>query len=280
MIRMVCTALAFTPAIAFAQQPCDFEKTEELRLELADVTTLQLSIGPDTVQLEGQDDAEGVLQVRMCASSQERLDGLSVSQERGDTGTLQVELDHGGRANTYTRVFGFFTVGDYGHFDIRGRVPTTLAVDLTVGSGTARVSGVNELEVVVGSGDLDARAIAGNFTAQVGSGDIIGQDIGSLRVENIGSGEVTVRQVRRDAQIGSIGSGDLELHEVQGSVSIGPIGSGDARLRDIGGSVEVRTLGSGDIDVRGVAGDVTVRSKGSGDITHSDVTGEVSLPRR
>lgn len=280
MIRLLIVALVLTPALASAQQPCEFERTEEVRLDLADVSTLQMSIGPDAVSLEGTDNAVGMLRVRMCASSQERLDALGVSQFHPYPGRLQVELDHGGRSNSYTRMFLFFSASDYGRFEIEGNIPTTLAVDLTVGSGSARVSGVTDLEAVLGSGDLEVRGIAGAFTAQVGSGDITGQDVGTLQISNIGSGDVTVRQVEGDARIGSIGSGDLQLHEVQGSVSIGPIGSGDARLRDIGGDVEVRTLGSGDIDVRGVAGDLTVRSKGSGDITHADVAGEVSLPRR
>lgn len=280
MIRILCTALVLVPFMASAQQLCEFERTEDLRLDLTDVSTLQISIGPDSVRLEGRDDADGVLQVRMCASSQERLDALNVSQLRQQAGRLQVELDHGGRPNRYTRVFLFFSVNDYGRFEITGRIPGDLAVDLTVGSGHARVSDVAGLEAVVGSGDLEARGIAGTFSVQVGSGDIVGEDVGALEIGNIGSGDVTVRQVRGDARVGSIGSGDLTLQGVQGSVAIGPIGSGDARLRDIGGNVEVRTLGSGDIDVRGVGGDLSVRSKGSGNIVHSGVAGEVVLPRR
>ncbi|MCC5867454.1 MAG: hypothetical protein JJU27_02990 [Gammaproteobacteria bacterium] len=280
MIRILLAALALAPSITSAQQPCEFERTEELRLDLADISTLQISIGPDALRLEGRDDVDGVLRVRMCASSQERLDGLNVSQIRPHAGRLQVELDHGGRANRHMRVFLFFSVSDYGRFEIAGNIPTTLAVDLTVGSGNARVSDVAELEAVVGSGDLAARGISGTFRVQVGSGDIVGENVGALEIGNIGSGDVTVTQVHGDARIGSIGSGDLRLHEVRGSVAIGPIGSGDARLRDIDGNVEVRTLGSGDLDVRGVGGDLTVRSKGSGDIVHSDVAGAVSLPRR
>ncbi len=280
MIRTLTVALALAPAVASAQQLCDFERIEEIRLDLADVSTLHMSVGPDAVNIEGRDGAQGALRVRMCASSQERLDALNVTQFRPDAGRLQVELDHGGRGNSYTQVFLFFRSNDYGRFEIEGQVPATMAVDLTVGSGSGRVRGVAELEAVVGSGDLEVRDIAGTFSALVGSGDIVGQHVGSLQISNIGSGDVTVRQVQGDARVGSIGSGDLELHAVQGSVSIGPIGSGDARLRDIGGNVEVRTLGSGDIDVRSVAGDLYVRSKGSGGITHNDVAGEVRLPRR
>jgi len=280
MIRILVAALVLSPAIATAQQPCDFERTEELRLDLVDISTLQISIGPDALRLEGRDDADGVLRVRMCASSQERLDALNVSQLQPHAGRLQVELDHGGRANRYMRVFLFFSVNDYGRFEIAGQIPTALAVDLTVGSGNARVSDIAELEAVIGSGDLEARGITGTFSMQVGSGDIVGENLGALEIGNIGSGDVTVTQVHGDARVGSIGSGDLRLHEVRGSVTIGPIGSGDARLRDIGGNVEVRTLGSGDLDVRDVGGDLTVRSKGSGNIVHSGVAGEVRLPRR
>lgn len=272
-------ALLALPGVALATLPCEIERTHTLALDFENANRLQVSIGPDRLALEGAEDGDGILTIRLCASSPERLEALAFGQARLGTDGLQLTLDHGGRSNRYIR--GWFAGrSDYGHFEISGRIPARLALELTVGSGGARVSDIAALDAVVGSGDLEVRRIAGPLRLTVGSGDVDAEHLGSLEITSIGSGDVEARRIGGEVSVGGIGSGDLELREVAGSVRIGTIGSGDAELRDIGGNVEIRTLGSGDVDVAGVGGDLSLRSKGSGRVRHSGVQGSVSLPNR
>lgn len=259
MNKIILTALLLTPGLAMASQPCALERTETIELDAAGIDVLQVSIGPDSLRLDGQEGETGTLSIRMCASDQQRLDDLAAALEREDD-RLVLVLDHGGRHNVISGSW-FFKRSDYGRFEITGTLPARMAVDLTLGSGNAEVANVAALEVVVGSGDLDVERVPGAFKALVGSGDISAERTGPV-------------------EIGSIGSGSLDLRTVEGQVSIGAIGSGKASVRDIAGDVQVRTLGSGTLEARDVRGGLELRSKGSGTVEHRDVRGQVSLPRR
>lgn len=259
MNKFILTALLLAPGLAMASQPCALERTEAIELDAAGIDVLQVSIGPDSLRLDGQEGDTGTLSVRMCASDQQRLDDLAAALQREDD-RLVLALDHGGRHNVISGSW-FFKRSDYGRFEITGTLPARLAVDLTVGSGDAVVTNVAALEAVVGSGDLDVERVPGAFRALVGSGEI--------KAERTGP-----------AEIGSIGSGSIDLRSVEGPVSIGAIGSGTASLRDVTGDVQVRTLGSGTLEARDIRGGLELRSKGSGTVEHRDVQGEVRLPRR
>lgn len=279
MNKTTIAVLLLSPGLALASGPCEVERTQTLELATAGIATLQVSIGPDSLRLEGHDQDEGTLTVRMCASDQQRLDALSAALQREGGDRLVLVLDHGGRHNEISSNW-FFSRADYGRFEIQGRIPARLAVDLTVGSGDARVSHVAALEAVVGSGELDVDRVGGPFTMMVGSGDIEAAGTGPVEIGSIGSGDVRLRGVEGDARIANIGSGSLDLREIVGSVAIGTLGSGDATLRDVSGAVEVRALGSGSIEADGIGGDLSLRSKGSGSVEHRDVAGGVSLPNR
>lgn len=279
MNKTMIAVLLLSPGLALGQGPCAVERTQTLALDTVGIETLQVSIGPDSVRLEGQDQEGGSLSVRMCASDQTRLDDLAAALERDGDDRLVLALDHGGRHNVIGRSW-FITRSDYGRFEISGRIPARLAVDLAVGSGDGEVANVAALDAVVGSGDLDVKQVGGRFTALVGSGDIEAERTGPVDVGSIGSGSIRLREVEGDARIGSIGSGRLDLRRVTGSVSIGTVGSGNAKLLDVAGNVEVGALGSGSIEARDIGGDLSLRSKGSGSVEPRNVGGSVSLPNR
>lgn len=278
-MKALLPLLFLAPSLAMATSPCAHESRSELQLDLQEIRVLQLSVGPDRLRLVGEPDGDGRLMVRSCASSSERLDRMSLTPERLGNGVLKLVRENGGSSSFSFNLFGVGR-GNYGYFEIEGRIPEAMAIELTVGSGDAWIQNVHALEATVGSGDLQVRDVADLFKAQVGSGDIEAKGIGRVEIRSIGSGDVEISDVASDVQVGSIGSGDLDLDDVQGSVEIGSIGSGDANLDGIGGSVGVGSLGSGDVDARNVAGDVTVRAKGSGDVSHRDVGGTVDVPRR
>lgn len=282
-MKLIATAtLILAPGLALASMPCEHELRSELQLELQDIRALQASVGADKLRLVGAPDGDGRLQVRACASSAERLARMALEPERRADGTLRLNRETGGERNIISRsgLFGVASRSDYGWFEVEGRIPDSLEVTITVGSGDAWVHNVAALSGTVGSGDLEVRNVPGAVELQVGSGDIKAHDIGPTRVSAIGSGDVVLEGVRGDLSVGSIGSGDLKARDVEGDVGIGTIGSGDADLQRVSGSVSVRTLGSGDVKAYGIGGDVSLGVKGSGDVRTRDVAGSVDVPRR
>jgi len=294
MTRTLLLACALAlPITAYADDAdCRHSQPRQLTLDMDGVSRVMFDIGAHKLRLDASPGAPGALEGRACASSADWLDDLKIEQRReGDRLHVRLYRDR--------QVRGIFLGRHYARLDLSGSVPDNVLVQLSVGSGDARVTGASSMSADVGSGDVEARAIAGLVTAKVGSGDLELGDIGALNVLSIGSGDVEAERVRGDVEVGSIGSGDLEirgvggnagvrsigsgdasLSGVRGNVSIGSIGSGDARLRDVGGSVTVDSLGSGDVEVHGAGGDLTVARKGSGDVRHRDVAGQVDVPRR
>lgn len=253
MRRLVLAALLLAPLTAFAS-PCKFEAPRNLQLDLAGVKSVQIAVHSQDLHLVGSDSSQGLsLTGRACASDKSALEQLQMTQQRdGD----QLRLDIGGKQHFSFRLFG----SSYANLEATVNLPATMPVSVTVGSGDADVRGVQQLQTIVGSGDLHVRQVAGKFSTSVGSGDVDATDVGSL-----------------DA--GSVGSGDLKVSDVKGDAKVGSIGSGDVTVRRVGGSVSAGTLGSGDLTVSDVAGDFTLGAKGSGDVNHSGVKGKVSVPR-
>jgi len=271
-IKPLLFALALLPGVALADEHCKFSQPQAMDLALAGVKAVVFEVNSHDLRLQASPGARAALSGRACASSQDLLGQLSLTQEKvGDK--LVVRLQRESRGLN----IGFGS--SYAWLDITGTLPDTLLVQLKVGSGDASLSGAQAMSADVGSGDVKARDIKALATAAVGSGDIELDNVGALHVVSIGSGDVRVGGVRGDARVGSIGSGDLELHDVQGNVEIDSIGSGDADISGVRGTVGLGTLGSGDLRVRD-AGGLRVRHSGSGSIDHSGIRGTVELPKK
>ncbi len=271
-IKPLLFALALLPGVALADEHCKFSQPQAMDLALAGVKAVVFEVNSHDLRLQASPGARAALSGRACASSQDLLGQLSLTQEKvGDK--LVVRLQRESRGLN----IGFGS--SYAWLDISGTLPDTLLVQLKVGSGDASLSGAQAMSADVGSGDVKARDIKALATAAVGSGDIELDNVGALHVVSIGSGDVRVGGVRGDARVGSIGSGDLELRDVQGNVEIDSIGSGDADISGVRGTVGLGTLGSGDLRVRD-AGGLRVRHSGSGSIDHSGIRGTVELPKK
>jgi len=271
-IKPLLFALALLPGVALAEEHCRFSQPKALELELAGAKAVVFEVNSHDLKLQASPGARAALSGRACASSQELLDQLSLTQEKvGDK--LVVRLQRESRGMNIN--FG----SSYAWLDIGGTLPDEVMVQLKVGSGDASLAGAQAMSADVGSGDVKARDIKGLATAAVGSGDIELDGVGALHVVSIGSGDVRVDGVRGDARVGSIGSGDLELRDVQGNVDIASIGSGDVDVGAVRGAVSLGTLGSGDLRVRD-AGSLRVQRTGSGSVDHSGIRGAVELPKK
>ncbi|OOG66092.1 hypothetical protein B0E46_00895 [Rhodanobacter sp. B04] len=254
MRRLLTAALLLAPVASFAAASCKYEAPRNLQLDLAGVRAVQIEVHNQDLHLTGNDNGRGLtLTGRACASDKAALDGLQVTQRReGD----QLLLDIGGESHFAFSLFG----SSYANLDVTVQLPASLPVTVRVGSGDADITGLQQLQSSVGSGDLHVRRISGKFVTSVGSGDVDARDIGSL-------------------ELGSLGAGDLKAEGITGDVKVGSIGSGDVVLRKVGGSVRADTLGSGDLTVSDVTGDFILGAKGSGDVSHSGVKGKVSVPK-
>lgn len=253
MHRVFLPLLLLVPLAAHAGDRCAFQAPRHLSADLAGVRSVRVEVNSYSLHLSGSDGAKGLsLDGRACASSQSLLDTLTVSQHReGDQ--LVVEL--GGERHFGIALFG----SSMSDLNVTIRLPSSVPVQVEVGSGDADVTGVAQLDGHVGSGDLHAHRIAGRFASSVGSGDVDADEVGSL-------------------DLGSVGSGDFKLSGIKGDARVGSIGSGDVSLSHVGGNVQADTLGSGDLSVDDVAGDFQLGAKGSGDVNQHGVKGKVSVP--
>jgi len=254
MRQLILAALLLAPAAAMADSSdCTFHADRNLDLNLSGVRSVTFVTNAYELHVEGTAPAgKGTVRGKACASSQDALDRLAVTQRReGDTVVVELTND-----SHHTWSFGHSA----NELKVDAAVPSSIAVTINVGSGEAKARGLATLDSTVGSGELEARDIKGAFNTTVGSGEV--------KIDNTGAVDVS-----------TVGSGSFTATGVNGGVRIATVGSGEAKLRDITGDVSVGTVGSGEIDVDGVKGNLTVNTKGSGDVSQHGVTGKVDVPR-
>ena len=271
MRRLFLASVSLMLSTAAHADDCAHRADRDLDIDAARLKSLAIEAGATDLRVHG---VAGLARIevrgRACASSAELLERLRVTEHRdGDRVVVRAERE----GNSWS-LFG----SSYASLDLEVRIPAALALDVDTGSGDAVIEDVASLAWKAGSGDLEARNIAGTLRASVGSGDVEARDVGAFDLGSTGSGDIHVDGVRGDVEAGNGGSGDLTFRRVNGSVRVGSVGSGDIALRDIGGNVSVDSTGSGDVDVDGVRGDLTVKAQGSGDTSHRNVAGKVSVP--
>lgn len=99
-----CAVLAATSFSVAASQPCKESSTVDLQLNDANIRMLEIAIGAGSLELEGGEHSQGSLQVRMCASSPERLENMRANTSTRGSTTI-VELDAGGAVTAFVQAF-------------------------------------------------------------------------------------------------------------------------------------------------------------------------------
>lgn len=248
MWKALPLVLLALPGLASAADNCQFHANRNLTLSLAGVRSVVIETGSYDFHVKAGNTARA--EGRACASSQEALDRLQLTQRReGDRLIIGTDSER----NNWS-----WGRSDYSSLDVNITLPGKMPLDMNVGSGDGDVAGIAHVDGSVGSGDLTVRS-ADRLEARIGSGDIRADDIGQLELD-------------------AVGSGDFEATNIRGNVRIGSIGSGGVDLRKVGGSVDARTIGSGDLSVATVGGGLHVAHVGSGSVDHSDVKGRVDIP--
>lgn len=238
------------PAAAMASgDRCDFHAERRFDLDLSGVRQIRFTTGAYELEVAGNA-SNARVESKACASDQDTLDGLVVTQRKdGDVLTVALGDDsrHWGRGSRYSEL------------KVSANVPAGMPVRIEVGSGTARVRHVASLDSMVGSGQLQGDDIKGAVKTKVASGSARLGDIGPLTVDSVASGELRVRQIGGDATLGPVASGSLQVSGVSGSVT-------------------ARGVASGSLDVRDVKGGLSVARKGSGEVAYSAIGGKVDVP--
>ena len=226
-------ALGTAPAVA-QRTDCPHRRDLTQRSELPSGAALRLKADAGSLVVRGVGGVgEARIRGTVCATSADLLEAASVRIER-ERGALNVETVIPDRYNR-------FTTDAFVRIDLVVEVPSGTAATVHDGSGSAELSGLGDLEVHDGSGDLYIEEVSGRVEAHDGSGRL---------------------EIRRAA-------GPVQVHD----------GSGEIIIRDVEGDIRIHD-GSGSIDVNGARGDLVVAEDGSGSVAHANVRGRVEVPHR
>jgi hypothetical protein len=138
--------------------------------------------------------------------------------------------------------------------------PADVQLDILVGSGDVEISGMKAgAAVETGSGDVRLQSLGGEALVIVGSGDVEGEDLSLRALEcETGSGEVWLDYaVPPELTRIETGSGDVVLDLPEGIYDLDlQTGSGDIDIDDIDDSASSEnkiyvSTGSGDIEIYG-----------------------------
>ena len=247
---LVGTLLSTDPVVAQrGGDRCEFGTELSAELSASESERLTVSAGSGSLVVEGRSGTSAVtVTAAACASEEWMLEEMEVILERrGSTLDLETLYPDG----TWRR-------GGYARIDLRVEVPLGMDAEVDDGSGSATLTGLGDLSVEDGSGELYVEDIRGSV------------DI------NDGSGGLEIRDVQGDVFVED-GSGFMEVVGVSGSVTVED-GSGSMEIRDVGEDVMAYEIGSGTLRVSDVEGDFTVRDGRHERIRYSGVRGVVDIP--
>ena len=247
---LVGTLLSTGPVTAQrGRDRCEFGTELSAELSASESERLTVSAGSGSLVVEGRAGTSGVtVTATVCASEEWMLEEMDVVLERRGS-TLDLETFYPD---------GSWRDGGYARIDLRVELPLGMDAEIDDGSGSATLSGLGDLTVDDGSGELYVEDIQG-----------------SVDIDD-GSGELEIRDVQGDVFVED-GSGSMDIVGVTGSVTVED-GSGSIEIRDVGQDVMAYEVGSGTIRVSGVEGNFTVRDGRNERIRYSGVRGVVDIP--
>ena len=210
---------------------------------------LSVSAGAGSLIVEGREGLSAVtVTATACVSDEWMLEEMDVVLERrGATVALETLYPVGGlRRRGYARL------------EVLVEVPLGMETEIDDGSGAMTLTGL------------------GDLTVDDGSGEIYVEDVrGYVEIDD-GSGGVEIRDVQGDVFVDD-GSGSIDIVGVTGSVTVED-GSGSVDIRDVGQDVLAYQIGSGTFRVARVEGDLTVQDGRAERIRYSDVQGVIDIP--
>ena len=267
---------------------CEESKQINHRISAEQLTRLKVNALAGSLDIEGSDGEEIVVQAYACADEKEYLDQMTIDIDESDNElNLTVMIPY--------HKDGWYA--DYAYMDIQITVPERLATEIKDSSGDLEVEGANitlvddssgnirlsdltgNLRIRDSSGDVSIRSLKGDINITDSSGLLDIRDIeGNVYIPQDSSGDIEIDTVSGIVSIERDGSGSIEIENVVKDVRINSDGSGDIRVSDVDGSVKIGSDGSGNVRVNRVEGDFVLEAKGSGEVRNSDIKGKVYLP--
>jgi hypothetical protein len=234
---------------------CELGPAHNASIDIGDTTVLRVVGERGNISIAGRPGMTTVLvEGQTCAGAESAryLDLVILNTSHvGDEIIVSVDLPR----------VGSKLVDDI-RMDLEIFVPTGFpVVEVDSGDGLVFVSDVQELQVSIGFGSLDATRIGGNVNVE--------KLEGSMALINV-EGDVMVDTIR--------GYGEVDLEMIAGNVVIRNNRSGPARISGIGGDVTIGSAGYGHLDVNGVAGNLSVDENPGGKISLDKIDGSVSVP--
>ena len=215
---------------------------------------LHIRAGTGTLQVRGIDGATRInVEALICVSDRERLASMDVELRRLMGPDVRVETlqpDPDGALG--------WSDDEYARIDLEIEVPRGTDVTIADASGPVSASGVGELRVQDGSGEVEITDV-----------------LGSARVED-GSGSIRILGVSGDLDLRG-GSGSIAIEKVSGAVTVRRA-SGAVQVQSVGGSVRLLPTVTGSVSVDDVGGDLVVEGAGTVPLHYERVRGRIVRP--
>ncbi len=251
LASIVAVPLMVTATLASADGfGCSHTAPRRVAAAAAGVSRVSIIARAGSLRVTGRAGGDVVASGTACASDRDFLNEIKLEARR-DGSELVIEALIPERLSLFN--------WSEGRLDFEVAVPANVPISVRDGSGPATISGVADVDVKDGSGELEIRNVRGNVKVHDGSGEMEIFDVG---------GEVEITD----------GSGEIRV-ERAGSVHVSEDGSGSIDIRNVQRDVRIDEDGSGSIDVADVRGNFTVDRDGSGGIDYARVAGRVSIPR-
>ncbi|HEY7898595.1 MAG: hypothetical protein ACHQQP_00545 [Gemmatimonadales bacterium] len=248
---LALATVQLSPMRAGAQEDA-YAVKRDAHASTSGITSIRIQNGSGRLVVTGKAGASSLSATAVVrGSSQDIVNSVKLITER-DGNALTVRADGPDR--------GWFGGGGWSA-DLTVEVPANIRLDVSDGSGGARLQNVGALTMRSGSGGVHIDGVTGNADVKSGSGG------------------AELRNVRGDVVL-STGSGGITVSGVTGSVDVRSAGSGGVNVSQVTGSLHLGSIGSGSLTADNIGGDLTVDHKGSGSVSYTNVKGHVDVPSR
>jgi DUF4097 and DUF4098 domain-containing protein YvlB len=153
--------------------------------------------------------------------------------------------------------------GRKGEVEARIVVPLSSNIDVKLGSADLEATGsLGQAKLASGSGDVSLEEVT-NLDVKTGSGDVRVGTVSGTVSSKAGSADMTIGTIGKDFDF-LTGSGDIEVEQIEGRLR-GKAGSGDIEVTRAGVDVDI-ILGSGDLEIARMEHGKLQAKTGSGDV--------------
>ncbi|MBE1492843.1 DUF4097 family beta strand repeat-containing protein [Plantactinospora soyae] len=232
-----------------AEQRLTFDRTEDVK-----VTEIEIAPGSGDVEVR----TGAVTNVRIKRVVQYRGDEPTGATYRIDGTKLHLDTDCGRNCGVSYEVLapeGVAVRGTHGSGDVS--LTAVSEVDLEVGSGEINVTDASgKVRAQTGSGDISLSRVRGEVSARADSGSIEGRDLGPAKVQaETGSGNITLSLTAVASIQAHASSGSVELivptgdYQVRATAESGSTNLAVPNVATATATLDART-GSGDISIQ------------------------------